>query len=211
MAPCRASRHTPVDFRTYTVCVGPTPADPCKGLHASEHNLARLKERGQEAKRSCPILDIRKDVTGRHDNDLTKTSHSSTLTQLIRAQCSDLSRSRSAMPETYAPVQFSASTCPALWSEQESRRRAPAGPKLVQCSRSNVEFLNRARPFPCRPRTSPSGVTVVTAHGPIGPVGMACNSVTSASLDPPLRCVAGGGDFGRWPLNPRRGAGFAAA
>lgn len=32
----------------------------------------------------------------------------------------------------------------------------------------------------------PTGVTVITAHGPDGPVGMAANSVTSVSLDPPL-------------------------
>jgi flavin reductase (DIM6/NTAB) family NADH-FMN oxidoreductase RutF len=38
----------------------------------------------------------------------------------------------------------------------------------------------------------PTGVTVVTAHGPDGPVGITANSVTSVSLDPPLIlvCVA---------------------
>ena len=32
----------------------------------------------------------------------------------------------------------------------------------------------------------PTGVSVITANGPEGPVGMAANSVTSVSLDPPL-------------------------
>lgn len=32
----------------------------------------------------------------------------------------------------------------------------------------------------------PSGVTVVTTHGPDGPVGFTCQSFTSVSLDPPL-------------------------
>jgi flavin reductase (DIM6/NTAB) family NADH-FMN oxidoreductase RutF len=32
----------------------------------------------------------------------------------------------------------------------------------------------------------PTGVTIVTAHGAEGPVGMACNSFTSVSLAPPL-------------------------
>ena len=32
----------------------------------------------------------------------------------------------------------------------------------------------------------PTGVTVVTAYGVDGPVGMACNSVSSVSLEPPL-------------------------
>ncbi len=38
----------------------------------------------------------------------------------------------------------------------------------------------------------PTGVTIVTAHGPDGPVGITANSVTSVSLDPPLMlvCVA---------------------
>lgn len=32
----------------------------------------------------------------------------------------------------------------------------------------------------------PTGVTVITAHSTVGSVGMAANSVTSVSLDPPL-------------------------
>ncbi len=32
----------------------------------------------------------------------------------------------------------------------------------------------------------PTGVTVITADTPSGPTGMAANSVTSVSLDPPL-------------------------
>ena len=32
----------------------------------------------------------------------------------------------------------------------------------------------------------PTGVTVITAQLPDGPIGMACNSVTSVSLEPPL-------------------------
>ncbi|HKN38516.1 MAG TPA: flavin reductase family protein, partial [Acidimicrobiia bacterium] len=34
-----------------------------------------------------------------------------------------------------------------------------------------------------------TGVTVVTGHGPDGPAGMAANSFTSVSLDPPLVLV----------------------
>jgi 3-hydroxy-9,10-secoandrosta-1,3,5(10)-triene-9,17-dione monooxygenase reductase component len=42
----------------------------------------------------------------------------------------------------------------------------------------------------------PTGVTVITAHHPDGPVGMACNSVSSVSLAPPLIsfCPARGSD-----------------
>src|ERR1700680_2634646 len=50
-----------------------------------------------------------------------------------------------------------------------------------------------------------TGVTVVTAYGEEGPVGMSCNSLTSVSLDPPmvLFCAADGGRT--WP--PIRRAG----
>lgn len=45
----------------------------------------------------------------------------------------------------------------------------------------------------------PTGVTVVTAFGPNGPVGMAANSVTSASLDPPLVLVCPAKSSSTWP------------
>ena len=56
----------------------------------------------------------------------------------------------------------------------------------------------------------PTGVTVVTAVGPEGPVGMTANAVTSLSLDPLLLivCFANGGrtlpvvrDVGRFGVN----------
>lgn len=46
----------------------------------------------------------------------------------------------------------------------------------------------------------PTGVTVVTAAGPRGPIGMAANSVTSVSLDPPLLLFCPGKDSTTWPL-----------
>jgi flavin reductase (DIM6/NTAB) family NADH-FMN oxidoreductase RutF len=45
----------------------------------------------------------------------------------------------------------------------------------------------------------PTGVTAVTAHRPSGPIGMACNSVTSVSLDPPLMLVCVGKSSETWP------------
>jgi 3-hydroxy-9,10-secoandrosta-1,3,5(10)-triene-9,17-dione monooxygenase reductase component len=45
----------------------------------------------------------------------------------------------------------------------------------------------------------PTGVTAVTAHGPDGPVGMAANSVTSVSLDPPLILLCPGKSSTTWP------------
>jgi 3-hydroxy-9,10-secoandrosta-1,3,5(10)-triene-9,17-dione monooxygenase reductase component len=45
----------------------------------------------------------------------------------------------------------------------------------------------------------PTGVTVVAAHGPAGPVGMAANSVTSVSLDPPLILVCPSKASETWP------------
>ena len=44
-----------------------------------------------------------------------------------------------------------------------------------------------------------TGVTVVTAYGPDGPVGMAANSVTSVSLDPPLVLVCPAKSSTTWP------------
>jgi flavin reductase (DIM6/NTAB) family NADH-FMN oxidoreductase RutF len=44
-----------------------------------------------------------------------------------------------------------------------------------------------------------TGVTVVTAHGPDGPTGMAANSVTSVSLDPPLILVCPAKSSSTWP------------
>lgn len=45
----------------------------------------------------------------------------------------------------------------------------------------------------------PTGVTVITAFGGSGPVGMACNSVTSVSLDPPLISFCPARTSETWP------------
>lgn len=45
----------------------------------------------------------------------------------------------------------------------------------------------------------PTGVTVITAQGRRGPVGMAANSVTSASLDPPLILFCPAKSSDTWP------------
>ncbi|MFD4599784.1 flavin reductase family protein [Streptomyces sp. NPDC058464] len=45
----------------------------------------------------------------------------------------------------------------------------------------------------------PTGVTIVTAYGETGPVGMAMNSVTSVSLDPPLILVCPARSSSTWP------------
>ena len=44
----------------------------------------------------------------------------------------------------------------------------------------------------------PTGVTVVTAAGAAGPVGMAIGSFTSVSLDPPLVMFCPGKESGTW-------------
>jgi len=45
----------------------------------------------------------------------------------------------------------------------------------------------------------PTGVTVIAAHGEQGPVGMAANSVTSVSLDPPLILFCPAKSSSTWP------------
>ncbi|MGV0795230.1 flavin reductase family protein [Mycolicibacterium sp. XJ1819] len=45
----------------------------------------------------------------------------------------------------------------------------------------------------------PSGLTVIAAHGADGPVGMAANSVTSVSLDPPLLLFCPAKSSSTWP------------
>ena len=45
----------------------------------------------------------------------------------------------------------------------------------------------------------PTGVTVITAYTPDGPTGMAANSVTSVSLDPPLVLVCPAKSSETWP------------
>lgn len=45
----------------------------------------------------------------------------------------------------------------------------------------------------------PTGVTVIAAHGRHGPVGMAANSVTSVSLDPPLILLCPAKSSSTWP------------
>src|SRR5579872_4529511 len=46
----------------------------------------------------------------------------------------------------------------------------------------------------------PTGVTVVTAHAPGGPIGLSANSVTSVSLDPPLLLVCPARTSLTWPV-----------
>ena len=45
----------------------------------------------------------------------------------------------------------------------------------------------------------PTGVTVITAYGADGPVGMAANSVTSVSLEPPLILFCPATSSTTWP------------
>jgi 3-hydroxy-9,10-secoandrosta-1,3,5(10)-triene-9,17-dione monooxygenase reductase component len=45
----------------------------------------------------------------------------------------------------------------------------------------------------------PTGVSVITAHGPDGPIGMAANSVTSVSLAPPLMLFCPARTSTTWP------------
>lgn len=45
----------------------------------------------------------------------------------------------------------------------------------------------------------PTGVTIITAHGEEGPVGMSANSVTSVSLDPPLILLCPAKSSTTWP------------
>lgn len=52
----------------------------------------------------------------------------------------------------------------------------------------------------------PTGVTVITAHGEDRPVGMAANSVTSVSLDPPLILVCPARSSSTWPQLRATGA-----
>lgn len=46
----------------------------------------------------------------------------------------------------------------------------------------------------------PTGVVVVTAGGPDGPVGMAMNSFISVSLDPPMILLCPAASSSTWPL-----------
>jgi flavin reductase (DIM6/NTAB) family NADH-FMN oxidoreductase RutF len=52
----------------------------------------------------------------------------------------------------------------------------------------------------------PTGVTVIAAHGPDGPIGMAANSVTSLSLDPPLVLFCPAKSSTTWPKLRAAGA-----
>jgi 3-hydroxy-9,10-secoandrosta-1,3,5(10)-triene-9,17-dione monooxygenase reductase component len=54
-----------------------------------------------------------------------------------------------------------------------------------------------------------TGVSVLTAQLPDGPVGMACNSLTSVSLDPPLIAVCPAKTSETWPAI--RGSGCFVA
>jgi flavin reductase (DIM6/NTAB) family NADH-FMN oxidoreductase RutF len=53
----------------------------------------------------------------------------------------------------------------------------------------------------------PTGVTIVTAAGPGGPVGLAVNSFTSVSLRPPLIAFFPAHTSGSWPVI-RQAGGF---
>jgi flavin reductase (DIM6/NTAB) family NADH-FMN oxidoreductase RutF len=46
----------------------------------------------------------------------------------------------------------------------------------------------------------PTGVAVLTAHAASGPVGMAANSLTSVSLEPPMLLVCPARSSTTWPL-----------
>jgi 3-hydroxy-9,10-secoandrosta-1,3,5(10)-triene-9,17-dione monooxygenase reductase component len=50
-----------------------------------------------------------------------------------------------------------------------------------------------------------TGVAVVTTHGPHGPVGMAVNSFTSVSLEPPLVLFCAGVTSTTWPVIEKTG------
>jgi 3-hydroxy-9,10-secoandrosta-1,3,5(10)-triene-9,17-dione monooxygenase reductase component len=50
-----------------------------------------------------------------------------------------------------------------------------------------------------------TGVVVITASGPDGPVGMAVNSFVSVSLDPPLVLFCAGKSSTTWPYISRAG------
>jgi flavin reductase (DIM6/NTAB) family NADH-FMN oxidoreductase RutF len=52
----------------------------------------------------------------------------------------------------------------------------------------------------------PTGVSVITAHGANGPVGMTANSVTSVSLDPPLMLFCPARTSMTWPELREAGA-----
>jgi 3-hydroxy-9,10-secoandrosta-1,3,5(10)-triene-9,17-dione monooxygenase reductase component len=52
----------------------------------------------------------------------------------------------------------------------------------------------------------PTGVTVITAHGADGPLGMAANSVTSVSLDPALVLFCPARSSTTWPSIRAAGA-----
>lgn len=52
----------------------------------------------------------------------------------------------------------------------------------------------------------PTGVSVITGHGADGPAGLAANSVTSLSLDPPLMLFCPARTSTTWPVIRRTGA-----
>jgi len=52
----------------------------------------------------------------------------------------------------------------------------------------------------------PTGVSVITAHGADGPAGLAANSVTSVSLDPPLVLFCPARTSTTWPTIRNAGA-----
>ena len=65
----------------------------------------------------------------------------------------------------------------------------PTGARRVEATRHFRDVLGRFA----------SGVTVVTATGPDGPVGLTCQSFTSVSLDPPLVLFVPSRTSRSWP------------
>jgi flavin reductase (DIM6/NTAB) family NADH-FMN oxidoreductase RutF len=63
-----------------------------------------------------------------------------------------------------------------------------------------------ARRFRCVLGHVPTGVALITATTPAGPAGMAVNSFTSVSLDPPLVSFCAAHTSSTWPLIQAAGA-----
>jgi flavin reductase (DIM6/NTAB) family NADH-FMN oxidoreductase RutF len=77
----------------------------------------------------------------------------------------------------------------------------PSGPQPDDHSVDSAQFRTILGHFA-------TGVTVVTGHGDGGPAGLAANSFTSVSLDPPLVLVCMAHTSSTWPAI--RGSGYFA-
>lgn len=75
--------------------------------------------------------------------------------------------------------------------------------------RTHAELLDRAKVSPARMRNVlgnfASGIVVITAIGPDGPVGFTCQSFASLSLDPPLITFCPARTSTTWPKIRDRG------